>query len=387
MLQYIKEAVQKKISGWQTRFLTEAGKETLIKAVVYSMNVFQLPVELCSEIDSMMARFWWGSTPDKKKISWVAWTKMGNSKKDGGLGFRNLQLFNQALLANQAWKLIQRQESLAYRMLKARYFRDGSMVTATRGSQPSYGWNSLRFGCELLKEGLQVSIGNGNSTKIGKDPWLPLIPPRQPHLLPGVDPELPVSLLINQTTQQWDDGKLAALIEPGDIQIVRKIYLPSRPIQDSVIWSHTNNGVYTVKSGYWSAVKNNTDPESPKPPLATHPDIATKIWKLKIVPKLKHFLWRIASRAIGVAENLRRRNINVNPYCARCCTELESSDHVLFSCPQAEEVWRGTQIPINIVCDPAKTIEDKLRYLFQLHEDTNVEQSLRYLPFWIMWRL
>lgn len=70
MLQYIQERVQQKIDGWQTRFLSTAGKEMLIKAVayampVYSMNCFQLPMELCSEIDSMIARFWWGSTKDK----------------------------------------------------------------------------------------------------------------------------------------------------------------------------------------------------------------------------------------------------------------------------------------------------------------------------------
>lgn len=70
MFQYIKDNVLKKIDGWQTKFLTPAGKETLIKVVayalpVYSMNCFQLPMELCSELDSMLARFWWGSTPEK----------------------------------------------------------------------------------------------------------------------------------------------------------------------------------------------------------------------------------------------------------------------------------------------------------------------------------
>lgn len=87
------------------------------------------------------------------------------------------------------------------------------------------------------------------------------------------------------------------------------------------------------------------------------------------------------SRALGVAENLRRRNININPYCARCCVELESTDHTFFSCPQAEAVWRGTHIPTHLLCDPTKTFEDKLRYIFELHKDTQIEQSLRFLPF------
>ncbi|KAG7599472.1 Reverse transcriptase domain [Arabidopsis suecica] len=140
MLQYIHDQLKRRIEGWQTKFLSAAGKETLIKAVayampVYSMNCFQLPMELCSEIDSLIARFWWGSTQEKKKISWIAWKKLVTSKKEGGLGFRDLHLFNQALLANQAWKIIQRPQSLIYRLLKARYFREGTFFTATRALQ------------------------------------------------------------------------------------------------------------------------------------------------------------------------------------------------------------------------------------------------------------
>ncbi|EFH40062.1 hypothetical protein ARALYDRAFT_917562 [Arabidopsis lyrata subsp. lyrata] len=37
---------------------------------------------------------------------------------------------------------------------------------------------------------------------------------------------------------------------------------------DSYIWSHTKDGRYTVKSGYWKAVNDNIHDDDPKPPLA-----------------------------------------------------------------------------------------------------------------------
>lgn len=47
----------------------------------------------------MIARFWWGSNSDRRKMSWVSWKKLTKPKRYGGLGFRELHKFNQALLS------------------------------------------------------------------------------------------------------------------------------------------------------------------------------------------------------------------------------------------------------------------------------------------------
>lgn len=392
MFQYIQNRVQHKIDGWQTKFLSPARKETLIKSVayampVYSMNCFQLPMELCSDIDSLIARFWWGSTKERRKLSWVAWKKMTTSKKSGGMGFRDLHLFNQALLENQVWKILRRPQSLLYRILKGRYFRDGTIFSATRGTQPSYGWNSLRFGRDLLQRRIQVLIGDGKTTSIGTGPWLPTNPPRAPRLLPTSEPLLKVENLIDTMSHQWNEDQIARLIHPEDHHLISQIYLPLKPKPDSHIWSPTKDGNYTVKSSYWTAMNLLIDNDTPQPRLAHFPDISTSIWKLTITPKLKHFLWRVGSRAIGTADNLRRRNINVNPYCSRCCTVLETCDHTFFTCPYAQGVWRAAGIPTAQICDPSKPMEDKLRQLFTIHNDEQISRNTRFLPFWIMWRL
>ena len=72
--------------------LSKAGKEVLIKAVAqsiptYTMNVFQLPMKLCDELNAMCAKFWWGQVGNAMKIHWKSWEKLTLSKKDGGMGF------------------------------------------------------------------------------------------------------------------------------------------------------------------------------------------------------------------------------------------------------------------------------------------------------------
>lgn len=62
----IKERVCQKINNWKNKFLSQAGKEVLIKAVLqaiptYIMSVLKLPRSICRELNSMFSRFWWGS--------------------------------------------------------------------------------------------------------------------------------------------------------------------------------------------------------------------------------------------------------------------------------------------------------------------------------------
>ncbi|CAL2259999.1 unnamed protein product [Prunus armeniaca] len=149
----IKDRVWNKVNGWQGKLLSKAGKEVLIKSVCqaipsYSMSVFRLPVRSCREIESIIAKFWW-SKNDGRGIHWKTWRFMCQHKSDGGLGFRELTSFNQALLCKQGWRLLEFPHSLIARMLKARYFPHSDFLAASSGSLPSFTWQSLLWGGNL----------------------------------------------------------------------------------------------------------------------------------------------------------------------------------------------------------------------------------------------
>ncbi|KAL0347723.1 UNVERIFIED_CONTAM: putative mitochondrial protein [Sesamum calycinum] len=67
----------------------------------------------------------------KRKIHWIAWNRLCDSKLTGGLGFRQLHLFNLAMLAKQLWRIMMFPERLLNKVLKARYFPNGDIFTAT----------------------------------------------------------------------------------------------------------------------------------------------------------------------------------------------------------------------------------------------------------------
>jgi hypothetical protein len=94
-------------------------------------------------------------------------------KYAGGLGFRDIELFNLALLMRQAWRIIQVHESLSARLLKEVYFPNGEILTATLGPHPSQNWRSILEGRDALKIGLIRRIGDGKTTFAWTQNWLP----------------------------------------------------------------------------------------------------------------------------------------------------------------------------------------------------------------------
>lgn len=56
----------------------------------------------------------------EKKVSWEKWDNMEISKKEGGLGFRKIECFNQTLLAKQGWRLLTNYSSLVATIIKAK---------------------------------------------------------------------------------------------------------------------------------------------------------------------------------------------------------------------------------------------------------------------------
>lgn len=133
-----------KINTWKRKTLSIARKEVLIKFVVkaihvYSMSIYPYPPFLCDEVQWMLNSYWWRSfSRDSKGIMLLAWDKLTVPKEVGGLGFRELHVFNLAILGKQGWNFISNLSIMISRIFKAKYYPNGKFLDVVVGYNLSY---------------------------------------------------------------------------------------------------------------------------------------------------------------------------------------------------------------------------------------------------------
>lgn len=71
---------------------------------------------------------------------------MTRPRKLVGLGFRDLRLFNQALLARQAWRLLEFPDSLCARLFKSKYHPNGRLEDTVVSGNRSPTWQAFFMG-------------------------------------------------------------------------------------------------------------------------------------------------------------------------------------------------------------------------------------------------
>ncbi|XP_018474039.1 uncharacterized protein LOC108845308 [Raphanus sativus] len=329
---YLKERMSKKISGWHAKTLSQGGKEVLLKVVaaalpIHAMSVYKIPKTVISSLHSIMASFWWSNVEYKRRIHWLSWDKFCLPKENGGMGFIDIQCFNQALLAQQAWRITQYDQSLLAQVLRGKYFPNKYLVNAQLGSKPSYAWRSLLYGRDLLITGLKHLVGDGSSLHVWSDAWLEddagccKAPIRRNKCF---DANLRVSDLIDYPKRRWDRQKLEELFIYADVNVLM-MNQPAVNDRDSWAWRLNKSGAYSVSSGYkvaFSALHQELIKDQAELPSIN--PLKAEIWNLKAPSKIKVFMWKALAGALSVLDNLRHQGMKCDSVCQTCGMDGES---------------------------------------------------------------
>ncbi|XP_026451501.1 uncharacterized protein LOC113351782 [Papaver somniferum] len=121
----ILQVVDARITVWLHKLLSQAARTTLVKHIgqdipLYQMWAFLIPKHLCRQMDAHFCKFWWGESLDPKDrmLHILGWDTLCSPKSEGGLGFRKYELNNLAMLARNAWKIIENPDCMLAKILK-----------------------------------------------------------------------------------------------------------------------------------------------------------------------------------------------------------------------------------------------------------------------------
>ncbi|CAH9071355.1 unnamed protein product [Cuscuta epithymum] len=337
ILGFLRERIVKRIQSWNNMFLSKAGREVLLKTVIqvtpsYAMNVFLLPAKLCTEIERIMNGYWW-----RRKemtgwgIRWKSWQDLCKPKQKGGLGYRSLREFNIAMLGKQAWRLTTDTNSLVSKVFKSRYFPKSSFLDAKLGSNPSYIWRSVFEAQGIIRDGTRRRVGNGRDIYVWRDSWLPR---KEGGMVLSPKPEgvfdMNVASLIKEDCSGWNVQRVHNVFSHEESEAILSIPLSKRDVSDGFWWSDDVRGVYTVKSGY-RRIKGEVLEEGW---LGW-----TRMWGLSIQPKIKHFFWQVMTNVLPVAENLRKKRVDIAAECKLCAEAEETIFHLFKNCRFTQGIW------------------------------------------------
>ncbi|KAA3482102.1 reverse transcriptase [Gossypium australe] len=286
--QNLKDIFKQRIDNWSIRHLSQGGKEVFIKAVLqaiptYTMACFLLPKTLCTELDSIIAKFWWQKHHGKKGIHWWTWKEL--------------------------WNL------------------------------PSLTWRSVWAAKGLLQSGLGWRIGKGDQVSIWNDHWIPGTNRIQSNVDNSNTRIELVSSLIDSTTRKWKADLVESTFPENVAKQIIQIPLAEEEHEDFQVWFGENLAEFTVRSAYKLLQEIAMDPSD----YLLQPETKNfyrKLWNLQLPSKIIITVWRLSWNFIPNRHTLLLRKVVSDSSCPQCRSAEEDRLHIFKQCPATVQTWQ-----------------------------------------------
>lgn len=313
-----------------------------------------------------------------------------NPKGMGGLGIRNVSMFNRALLYKYAWRCEMNKDSILARIYKGKYGCLPLNAGNTGIIKPHWSWGFKGI-CRVAKEfhkGTRWRLGSGKDINTIKDRWTQGCNVNfKPQISEDRRKELStVDSLIDPERRVWKQNVIWNSFPRSDAQSILNTYIPEVKSNDEQSWAFTPSGRYTVKSGYAFLINE----------CEMHGKYrdTSKIWKhfwvINTLHKWKVFIWRLCNNALPTKQNINQRGIPVDPICVFCNKEQENAAHLFRDCEWATRMWLSSPLGINTRAGNTTSIKDwTMQWITKITKDDIPYYDTTnnfFAGFWAIWK-
>ncbi|OIT06900.1 clip-associated protein [Nicotiana attenuata] len=256
------ERCEKKLARWKTQYISLGGRLVLINSVLdalptYMMSLFPLPASVENRLETLRRNFLWHGNKEKKGFHLVYWKKLTISKREGGLGIKNLRKQNKCLLMKWLWRFPKEEQTLWGKVIKAKYGKEGFWMT--KEVKNPYGislWRSIRNLWPNLFHDLSLNVRDGRKTLFWEDNWLGI------GSLKNLFPDI---FTLNQqqgatVKEVWGiEGwnlTFRRLLQGWELTTITEFYNTLEQCgglqegEDTLVWQKHSSGRFTVGSAY-----------------------------------------------------------------------------------------------------------------------------------------
>jgi hypothetical protein len=172
------ENIKHGLASWKRLCLSKGGKVTLIKSTLaniptYYLSIFPLLANVVVRIEKLQRDFLWSGLGEEFKYHLVSWSKVCTPVLEGGLGTRNLLMFNCALLGKWLWRYGIEREAWWRVVVDSKFGRlwGGWCSLNPLGAFGVGLWKNIMKGWETFSGFSRFEVGDGSRTKFWYDLW------------------------------------------------------------------------------------------------------------------------------------------------------------------------------------------------------------------------
>jgi hypothetical protein len=120
------DAMTKRLNSWTSRLISYGGRITLINSVLaslplYFFSFFKAPCCVIKQLIKIQRNVLWGGGLGDRRLCCVKWDQICLPKEQGGLGVKNLAIFNKSLLGKWKWRVLSEDDAVWSDLLHFRY--------------------------------------------------------------------------------------------------------------------------------------------------------------------------------------------------------------------------------------------------------------------------
>lgn len=297
-----------------------------------------------------------GGNGESKRLVWIKWDDLCKNKEEGGLGIKDLLVFNKALIGKWIWRYLNDGGSLWARVITSRHgvpLWKSRGVAGAGGVRGKTGWWKWVSGLVEKREGdwfwgnVEFRLGEGWTAGFWDRVWAgeKSLKERFPRLF---------QLAVNKEGTikemgRWEGGRWVwevtwrRELRDWEQQGVTEFFDFLHQVKleeggsDRWVWKEGVGGEFQVKRAYKAILKQGGGQRIEE----QHRQGMGKVWNSLAPVKAQVTTWRILQNRLPTLDNLSKRMEidEVKTICCYCKVDVETAKHLFLDCREVSKLW------------------------------------------------